>query len=681
MDDQQATTGNDTPNRAASSADGASGSPDLSARAPGEATGGSPGPTGTNNAGGQPGSGAPKKRRRRGKRGGQRHRSAGGPKPQGEQTSSADEAGATSETTPRPPRPPRPQGQRPNQQRQRQPQRPRNESGDDAGKVTDGSPSKEQKPAAEAVSEGDAGSDSATQGSGTGQGSSANRRRRRRRSSTNKPASAVQKTATTEQGTESAGGEETPEATEPRKQLTSAELAAAGATRLAARKLREEQRKQRGRGRRPRRLSEAEAERLKGKPKTMLIHDHEDRTQIAILEEGELIEHYVSRRGQRASMVGNVYLGKVQNVIVGMEAAFVDFGRGRNGILYANEITYTDDDLEGEIPRIEKALKPGQKIMVQVTKDPIGTKGARLSTNIALAGRYLVLAPEQQAAGVSRRLSDKERIRLRKILKDIDAPAEHGVIIRTAADGASEEAIRADLGTLLKQWNEISTKAKGAKPPAALYEEPELIMRVARDVFADDFEAVVCDTREVFDDIRGYMQEAAPDLVDKVSLHEGRLPLFEERRVAEQLHKSLERKVWLPSGGSLIWERTEAMTVIDVNTGKFTGGKGTNLEDTVFKNNCEAAEEIARQLRLRDVGGIIIIDFIDMIDPKNQREVIRVLKTALSRDKTKSQVFDVSNLGLVEMTRKRVSEGLVEAFSETCPNCDGRGIIVNHRMD
>lgn len=464
-----------------------------------------------------------------------------------------------------------------------------------------------------------------------------------------------------------------------KRQLTAAELAAGGATRLAARKLREEQRKSRGRGRRPRRLTDADAKRLKGKPKTMLIHDHDERTQIGILEDGQLIEHFVSRRGQRGTMVGNIYLGRVQNVLAGMEAAFVDFGRGRNGIIYANEISFTEDDLDGEIPRIEKALKSGQRMLVQVTKDPIGTKGSRLTTQVTVAGRYLVLAPDQSASGVSRRLSDRERQRLRKILGDLNPPAEHGIIVRTAADGATAEAIAADLRSLLKRWDEISRAMKGAKAPAPLYEEPELIMRVVRDIFADDFEAVVCDSRRVFDDIRGYLQEAAPDLVDKVSLHEGALPLFESYRATEQLHKSLERKVWLPSGGSLIFEKTEAMHVVDVNTGKFTG-KG-NLEDTVFQNNLEAAEEIARQLRLRDIGGIIIIDFIDMIDPKNQKEVLKTLKQALVQDKTKSQVFEVSNLGLVEMTRKRVSEGLIEAFSEPCPNCDARGIIVQHRID
>ncbi|MFA5891255.1 MAG: Rne/Rng family ribonuclease [Actinomycetota bacterium] len=451
---------------------------------------------------------------------------------------------------------------------------------------------------------------------------------------------------------------------------------AGGSTRLAARALRKD--RQRGQRRRPQRLTEEEAQRLRGGVKTMLVHEH-DRTQIAVLEEGVLIEHYVARKGLKTSLANNVFLGRVQNVLPGMEAAFVDFGRGRNGVLYAGEVNYSAEDLEGEAPRIEKVLKPGQALMVQITKEPIGAKGARLTTQISLAGRYMVLAPEQQITGISRRLAEGERARLRQFLKDL-APKDHGVIIRTAAEGATKEALERDLNNLLKIWDGIQKAAKKAKAPHLLYAEPELVSRILRDIFADDFEKIVVDSRSVYDEIRAYLEDTAPDLLDRLELHDAPLPLFEQYRVTEQIHKALERKVWLPSGGSLVIDRTEAMTVIDVNTGKFTG-KGSNLEETVFLNNKEAAEEVARQLRLRDIGGIIVIDFIDMIDPKNQQELLRTLKRALSRDKTRSQVFEVSNLGLVEMTRKKVSEGLLEAFSEPCPNCEGRGIVITHEID
>jgi ribonuclease E len=370
----------------------------------------------------------------------------------------------------------------------------------------------------------------------------------------------------------------------------------------------------------------------------------------------------------------------VQNVLPGMEAAFVDFGRGRNGVLYAGEVNYSQEDLEGDqSPRIEHVLKNGQKLMVQVTKDPIGNKGARLTTQISLAGRYMVLAPEQQLTGISRRLAENERTRLRQFLREM-RPSGHGVIVRTAAEGVSQDALERDLKHLLATWDKIQKASKRAKAPHQLYSEPDLVARVIRDEFSEDFTKLVVDTRELYDSIRSDLEETAPDLLAKLELHEGALPIFEEWRVSEQLLKALERKVWLPSGGSIVIDRTEALTVIDVNTGKFTG-KGSTLEDTVFANNLEAAEEIARQLRLRDIGGIIVMDFIDMIDPKNQKELLRTLKRALSKDRTRSQVFDVSNLGLVEMTRKKVSEGLLEAFSEPCPNCEGRGIVLTHEID
>jgi ribonuclease E len=447
-------------------------------------------------------------------------------------------------------------------------------------------------------------------------------------------------------------------------------------TRLAARAQRRGQRQPQRR----RRLSEEEARALRGAEKTMLIHASHGRTQIAVLENRVLIQHYVTRETTQ-TMVGNIYLGRVQNVIAGMEAAFVDLGRGRNAVLYAGEVNYAPEDLEGDAPpRIEKVLKSGQPVLVQVTKDPIGTKGARLTAQISLAGRYLVLAPEQRLTGISRRLHEDERSRLRQILRDI-RPDGHGVIVRTAAEGASKEALQRDLQHLVKQWEEVKKKQKKAKAPAILNEEPELVMRVVRDIFSGDFEQVVVDSREIYERIKSYLDGVAPELLDKLQLYAASLPVFEAFHVTEQIHKALERKVWLPSGGSIVIDRTEAMTVIDVNTGRFVG-KGGSLEDTVYKNNLEAAEEVARQLRLRDIGGIILIDFIDMLSMSNRTEVLRTLKRALARDKVRSQVSDeISKLGLVEMTRKRASEGLLEAFSETCPHCEGRGIVITREID
>ena len=413
----------------------------------------------------------------------------------------------------------------------------------------------------------------------------------------------------------------------------------------------------------------------------MVIHEHGDRIQIAVLE-GEnhnLVEHYVAHGGGR-SIAGNVYLGRVQNVLAGMEAAFVDIGKGRNAVLYAGEVNYSAEDLEGEtVPRIEKILKPGQGVLVQVTKDPLGTKGARLTAQISLAGRYMVLAPEQQLSGISRRLAEEERARLRQILRGLRTDG-HGLIVRTAAEGASAEALKRDLEGLLKIWGEIKTKQKKEKAPALLYAEPELVTRVVRDIFSGDFAKVVVDSKAIHAKLVEYLEDSGPDLLDRLELHEGPLSILEQHHVVEQIQKALERKVWLPSGGSIVIDRTEAMTVIDVNTSKFVG-KGGSLEETVFKNNLEAADEVARQLRLRDIGGIIVIDFIDMILPSNREQVLRTLKRALSRDKTRSQVFEVSALGLVEMTRKKVSEGLLEAFSEPCPNCEGRGIVITHEID
>ena len=410
--------------------------------------------------------------------------------------------------------------------------------------------------------------------------------------------------------------------------------------------------------------------------KLMLITEHGERDQIAVLEDRQLVEHYITRVGAR-SMVGNIYLGRVQNVLPGMEAAFVDVGKGRNAVLYAGEVSY-DEEVEGTPPRIEQVLRSGQALMVQVTKDPIGGKGPRLTQQVSLPGRYLVLVPNSQVFGISRRLPDAERRRLRMVIRKV-RPPEHGVIVRTAAEGASAEDLAGDLTRLTAEWEAISKKAKKSKAPALLYEEPELTLRVVRDLFNDEeFREIVTDSQRVFDSVREYLREVAPDLVDKVRLHTGKLSLFEEMHVVEQVHKALERKVWLPSGGYLVIDRTEAMTVIDVNTGKHVGSR--NLEETVVRTNLEASEEVARQLRLRDIGGMILIDYIDMLLEQNKDRVVATLKEALARDKTRSQVFDISPLGILEVTRKRVSAGLLESFSETCPTCGGRGILVTYEL-
>ena len=411
--------------------------------------------------------------------------------------------------------------------------------------------------------------------------------------------------------------------------------------------------------------------------KLMVITEHGDRDQIAVLEQDVLVQHYVTRTGAR-SMVGNVYLSRVQNVLPGMEAAFVDIGRGRNGVLYAGEVNYSPEDLEGPAPRIEQVLKNGQAVMVQVTKDPMGGKGARVTAQISLPGRYLVFAPNQSLSGISRRLPDEERKRLKAIMKKIK-PEGDGVIVRTAAEGASEEALTADLARLVRQWAEIQKQAKKVKAPDVLYEEPELTVRVVRDLFTDEeYRELVTDSPRVYEKVMAYVRDIAPDLESKIRLHQGKLPAFEEFRVVEQIHKALDKKVWLPSGGYLFIERTEAMTIVDVNTGKSVGK--TNLEETVKNTNLEAASEVARQLRLRDIGGIIVIDFIDMLLDKNKKQVEDTMNDALAIDKTRSQVFEIGPLGLMQVTRKRVSSGLVESFSETCPTCEGRGILINYEV-
>ena len=423
----------------------------------------------------------------------------------------------------------------------------------------------------------------------------------------------------------------------------------------------------------------------KGRPTgryQMIVHVVEDRTiQMGVLEGRSLVEHYVSRPEDGATSIdGNIYLGKVQNVLPGMEAAFVDIGTPKNGVIYQRDVQFDSGEMEGGgAPKIETALKNGQSILVQVTKNPIGAKGARLTQDVSLAGRFVVMVPNQPTTyGISKRLPDDERKRLRKVLEGI-RPTDAGLIVRTAAEGATADELTRDLARLQDQWRQISSLAAQSKAGTLLYREPPLVVRVIREEFTKEYRSVVIDDDAIYAEVKAYVDAIAPELSERVERYEDEhLPIFERFHVHEQLHKALDRKVWLPSGGSLIIERTEALTVVDVNTGKNVGK--SNLEDTVFMNNLEAADEIARQLRLRDIGGIIVIDFIDMEIKKNRDAVTKGLREALARDKTRTQVFEISELGLVEMTRKRISEGLVEAFSETCAVCGGRGFVVDEAM-
>jgi len=721
-----------TPERSGAGAAGAS-APDASDREPG-GDGSSPASGSGEEQSGSPQAaaadgGPPRPKRRRGRRGGRRHRKRpdgttaaqgqadeNGDAENGDAAEGADAAakpdGTTGPARPRRSQPARarttPAGtRRPPAQRSRPAAAPKAE-GDEAAASEPAAAPEAQASDVDAPAEAAA----AGEGSATADGTAAPRKRRRRRGGRGRGgkgggARTGSTAASATDGEDEASDDQAPAAQPkpkpaPRRPAAPKPAAAAGdgagdeaapapakaggrgrakadgskgSTRLEARAQRAQQRPRR----RPRRLTGEEAKRLRGEGKVMIIHEHGDRIQIAVLEGRDLIEHYVAHGGGR-SIAGNVYLGRVQNVLAGMEAAFVDIGKGRNAVLYAGEVNYSAEDLEGDAqPRIEKILKPGQAVLVQVTKDPLGTKGARLTAQISLAGRYMVLAPEQQLSGISRRLAEEERARLRTIVRSM-RPNGHGLIVRTAAEGTSAEALKRDLEGLLKIWDEIKSKQKKEKAPALLYAEPELVTRVVRDIFSGDFAKVVVDSKAIHTKLVEYLEDSGPDLLDRLELHEGPLSVLEQYHVVEQIQKALERKVWLPSGGSIVIDRTEAMTVIDVNTAKFVG-KGGSLEETVFKNNLEAAEEVARQLRLRDIGGIIVIDFIDMIIPSNREQVLRTLKRALSRDKTRSQVFEVSSLGLVEMTRKKVSEGLLEAFSEPCPNCEGRGIVITHEID
>lgn len=442
-------------------------------------------------------------------------------------------------------------------------------------------------------------------------------------------------------------------------------------------------------------LSEAEAaERRRGKERNgkplgrylMCVHHHAKATQIATLEGRSLIEHYVSRPADLVGQIhGNIYIGRVQNVLPGMEAAFVDISTPKNAVLYRGDISFDSSDVEGGSKknndlRIEQMLRNGQMLVCQVTKNPIGSKGARLTQEVSIPGRFVVLVPNSDTYGISKRLADDERRRLRQILDQI-RPEQHGLIVRTAAEGATADELTRDVEMLLKQWAAIEEKAKKAKGPALLYREPDMAVRVIREEFNRNYRGVVIDDRQLFEEVRSYVESITPELADRVEYFDASvepLPLFEKHHIHEQLHKAIDRKVWLPSGGSLIIERTEALTVIDVNTGKNVGT--SSLEETVFRNNLEAADEIARQLRLRDIGGIIVIDFIDMENRANREAVTTAFRSALALDKTRTQVFEISELGLVEMTRKRISEGLVESLSNTCPSCSGRGFVFDEDL-
>lgn len=446
-----------------------------------------------------------------------------------------------------------------------------------------------------------------------------------------------------------------------------------GSTRLEAKK----QRRRDGRdaGRRRTVITESEfLARREAVDREMIVRTTPDRVQIGVLEDKVLVEHYVARSSE-SSLIGNVYLGRVQNVLPSMEAAFVDIGRGRNAVLYSGEVDWSEFEGGNTARKIENALKPGDQVLVQVTKDPVGHKGARLTSQISLPGRFLVYVPGGAMNGISRKLPDTERARLKKILKEV-LPNGAGVIVRTAAEGATEEQLTHDVQRLTRQWETIQTRVKKGGGPALLHSEPDMLIKIVRDVFNEDFQRMIIEGAETHQTLEDYLSTVAPDLMQRVERYDGERDIFDQYRVTEQIQKALDRKVWLPSGGSLVIDRTEAMTVVDVNTGKFVGAGG-NLEETVTKNNLEAAEEVVRQLRLRDIGGIIVIDFIDMVLESNRDLVLRRLVECLGRDRTKHQVAEVTSLGLVQMTRKKLGLGLLESFSEPCDVCAGRGVVVH----
>jgi ribonuclease E len=561
------------------------------------------------------------------------------------------------------------------------------QSGDDSASDTESAEASEDQ--AEDTDEVD---DEADEDAGSSEGASRRRRRRRRRK------------AGTGDGADTDGAPDDPPNTvvherAPRTQDRGGQdkengeiQGITGSTRLEAKRQRRRDGRDAGR-RRPPILSEAEfLARREAVDRVMVVRDkvrteppHEGAryTQIAVLEDGVLVEHFVTSPAS-ASLVGNIYVGIVQNVLPSMEAAFIDIGRGRNGVLYAGEVNWEAAGLGGANRKIEQALKPGDYVVVQVSKDPVGHKGARLTTQVSLAGRYLVYVPGASSTGISRKLPDTERQRLKEILREV-VPADAGVIIRTASEGVKEDDIRADVARLQERWQQIEaeaaeTKEKAAGAAVALYEEPDVLVKVIRDLFNEDFSGLIVSGDEAWNTINKYVNTVAPDLLPRLNQYEPASPdgpdVFAVHRIDEQLAKAMDRKVWLPSGGTLVIDRTEAMTVVDVNTGKFTGSGG-NLEQTVTKNNLEAAEEIVRQLRLRDIGGIVVIDFIDMVLESNRDLVLRRLTEALARDRTRHQVSEVTSLGLVQLTRKRLGTGLIEAFSTSCPHCGGRGILLH----
>ena len=446
-----------------------------------------------------------------------------------------------------------------------------------------------------------------------------------------------------------------------------------GSTRMDAK--RQRRRDSRDGGRRRSSVTESEfLARRESVDRTMVVREKDDRIQIGVLEDGMLVEHYVAE-SQGGSLIGNVYLGKVQNVLPSMEAAFVDIGRGRNAVLYSGEVDWEAAETGNQPRRIELALKSGDQVLVQVTKDPVGQKGARLTSQVSLPGRFLVYVPGGNMSGISRKLPEGERQRLKQILKHA-LPEDAGVIVRTAAEGASEEQLIHDVERLKAQWESINEKVAKGKAPMPLHSEPDLLVKIIRDVFNEDFQKLVISGESAFTTISEYLASVAPELVERISAYTAQEDIFDSYRIGDQIVKALDRKVYLPSGGSLVIDRTEAMTVVDVNTGKFIGSGG-NLEETVTKNNLEAAEELVRQLRLRDIGGIIVVDFIDMIQESNQEMVRRRLLECLSRDRTKNQVGEVTSLGLVQMTRKKIGVGLLETFGETCDCCAGRGVVIH----
>lgn len=455
-----------------------------------------------------------------------------------------------------------------------------------------------------------------------------------------------------------------------------AEQKADDSTRVEAK--RQRRREPRSDNRRRNTISESEfLARRESVDRKMIVREADDRVQIGVLEDGILVEHYVAQ-SQSASLIGNIYLGKVQNVLPSMEAAFVDIGKGRNAVLYSGEVDWDAAETGNQPRKIELALKTGDKVLVQVTKDPVGQKGARLTSQISLPGRYLVYVPGGNMNGISRKLPDKERQRLKGILKEL-LPADAGVIVRTAAEGATEEQLALDVKRLTEQWQTIGKKSEKGKAPTLLHTESDQLIKIIRDVFNEDFQSMVVQGEKTNQTIVEYVESVAPELKERLSLHKKKEDIFDAFRIGDQIHKALERKVYLPSGGSLVIDRTEAMTVVDVNTGKFIGSGG-NLEETVTKNNLEAAEELVRQLRLRDIGGIIVVDFIDMTLEANREQVQRRLMECLSRDRTKHQVAEVTSLGLVQMTRKKLGVGLLETFGEVCDCCGGRGMTITEEQ-